>query len=90
MRRQNAIMFLEMGYYYYGSTALCWALAAFSLSWSYSQSVELLGWGISPSQGLYTEQHKQRINAHNTDIHALSGIRAHDPSVRASDDGSCL
>jgi hypothetical protein len=26
----------------------------------------------------------------NTDIHALSGIRAHDPSVRTSEDSSCL
>jgi hypothetical protein len=26
----------------------------------------------------------------NTDIHALSGIRAHDPSVQASEDSSCL
>jgi hypothetical protein len=31
-----------------------------------------------------------RINAHNTGIHALSGIRAHDPSVRAGEDSSCL
>jgi hypothetical protein len=44
-------------------------------------------WGISPSQGLYlhAEQHKHGINAHNTDIHALSGIRTHDPSIRASE-----
>jgi hypothetical protein len=26
-------------------------------------------------------QHIHRINAHKTDIHALSGIRTHDPSV---------
>jgi hypothetical protein len=26
----------------------------------------------------------------HTDIHALSGIRTHDPSVRASEDSSCL
>jgi hypothetical protein len=26
----------------------------------------------------------------HTDIHALSAIRTHDPSVRASEDGSCL
>jgi hypothetical protein len=53
----------------------------------YTQSVGLLGRGISPSQGLYlhTEQHKHRIIAHNTDIHTLSGIRTHDPSVRASE-----
>jgi hypothetical protein len=75
-------------YYYYCSTALCWALAAFSVSWSYTQSVGLLGHGICPSQGryLHTEQHKHRINAHNTDIHALSRIRTHDPSVRAKED----
>jgi hypothetical protein len=42
--------------------------------------------GIGPSQGryLHTEQHKHRINAHR-DIHALSGIRTHDPSLRALD-----
>jgi hypothetical protein len=40
-------------YYYYYSTALCWALAAFSVSLSYTKSVGLLGWGISPSQNLY-------------------------------------
>jgi hypothetical protein len=79
-------------YYHYGSTILCWAFTAFSASWSYTQSVGLLGRGISPSQGLYlyTEQHKHRINSHNTDIHALSGIRTHDPRIRASEDSSCL
>jgi hypothetical protein len=50
----------------------------------FTQSVGLLGRGISPSQGryLHTGQH--------TDIHALSGIRTHDPSVRASEDSSWL
>jgi hypothetical protein len=45
----------------------------------------------SPSQGryLYKGQHKHRINTY-TNIHALSGIRIHDPSVRAGEDGSCL
>jgi hypothetical protein len=47
------------------STAL-WTLVAFSVSSSYTQSVGLLGRGISPSQGLYLyrEQRKHRINAH--------------------------
>jgi hypothetical protein len=46
---------------------------------------------ISTSYGryLHTEQHKHRIISH-TDIHALSGIRTHDPRVRASKDSSCL
>jgi hypothetical protein len=43
-----------------------------------------LGRGISPSQDryLHTEQHKHRIM--HTDIHASSGIRTNDPSVRAA------
>jgi hypothetical protein len=51
-----------------------------------------LGLGISLSNGLYlyTEQHKYRINTHNTDIHALSGIRTQDLSVRAGEDSSYL
>jgi hypothetical protein len=31
-----------------------------------------------------------RINAHNTDIHTLSGIQTHDANVRAGKDSSCL
>jgi hypothetical protein len=56
-----------------------------------TQTVGLLGRALSPSQGryLHTGQHKHRINA-QTDIHALSGIRTHDPSFRASEDSSCL
>jgi hypothetical protein len=38
---------------------------------------------------LHTGQQRHRINAH-TDIHASSGIRTHDPSVRESEGGSCL
>jgi hypothetical protein len=55
------------------------------------QSVGPLGRAISPSQGryLYAEQHKHRINTY-TDIHALSGIRTHDSSIRAREDSSCL
>jgi hypothetical protein len=56
-----------------------------------TQLVGLLGRGISPSQGCYlhTGQHKHRINAH-IDIHALSGIRTHDPSVQAGEGSLCL
>jgi hypothetical protein len=56
------------------------------------QTVELLGRVISPSQGryLHTGQHKHRIKAHKTDIHALSAIRTHYPNVRESEDSSCL
>jgi hypothetical protein len=56
---------------------------------TYTQSVGLLGRGISPSQGRYphTEQHKQNKRTH---IQALSGILTHDPCVLASEDSSCL
>jgi hypothetical protein len=58
----------------------------------YTQSIGLLGRGISQSLGgyLHTGQHKHRINAHNADIHASSAIRTHDPSARVGEDGSCL
>jgi hypothetical protein len=54
-----------------------------------TQTVGLLGQVISPSQGryLHTGQHNRRIKAH-TNIHVLSGIRTHDPSVRASDNSA--
>jgi hypothetical protein len=53
--------------------------------------VGLFGRVVSPSQDryLHTVQHKHRIKAH-TNIHALRGIRTHDPSVQANEDRSCL
>jgi hypothetical protein len=39
---------------------------------------------------LSTHRMTHRINAHNTYIHALSGIRTYDHSVRASEDSSCF
>jgi hypothetical protein len=68
----------------YGSTALV-DLGRFFSFLIYTQSIRLLGWGISPSQGRY----RHRINAY-TDIHVSSGIRTQDPSVRAGEDSSCL
>jgi hypothetical protein len=63
----------------------------FSFVIFFAQMVGLLGRVISPPQGryLHTGQHKHIINAH-TDIHALSGIRTHELSVRASEESSCL
>jgi Mn2+/Fe2+ NRAMP family transporter len=74
------------------------ALQPFVEPWPLSQfcnlfykAIGLLGGVISPSQGryLYAAQHKHKISPH-TNIHALSGIRTHDPSVRASEESSCL
>jgi hypothetical protein len=44
---------------------------------------------LSQDLNLHTGQHKHRKNAY-TDNHILSGIRTQDPSVRASEDNSCL
>jgi hypothetical protein len=64
----------------------------FFFLWIYTQTVGLLGRVIGRSQDLYlnTGQHKHRINAraHTPNIHALSGIRTHDHSVRASEHSS--
>jgi hypothetical protein len=51
--------------FFYGSTALA-GLGHFFSSLTYTQSVGLLRWVISPSQGryLHTGYHKHRTNAH--------------------------
>jgi hypothetical protein len=56
------------------------------------QAVGLLLRVISSSQGLYlnTGQHKQNKYIHIPNIHALYGIRKHDPGFRASEDSTCL
>jgi hypothetical protein len=51
--------------------------------------VGLLGREIGPMKGLYlhgTTQHRKT----RTHVHASSGIRTHDPSVRAVEDTMCL
>jgi hypothetical protein len=63
----------------------------FSFVIIFTQTVGLLGRVICPSQGryLHTGQHKHRINVQR-DVHPLSGIRTHDPSVWAIEDSSYL
>jgi hypothetical protein len=58
----------------------------------FSQTVGLLGRVISPSQDryLHTGKDKQNKRIHTRNIHGLSGIQTHDPSVRASEDSTCL
>jgi hypothetical protein len=58
----------------------------------FSQTVGLLGRGISPPQGHYLHRTIQIQNKpiHTPNIHALSGIQTHDPSVQASEDNSWL
>jgi hypothetical protein len=45
----------------------------------------LYEWSALRKAAACTGQHKHRINAY-TDIHALSGLRTHDPSFRGSED----
>jgi hypothetical protein len=52
-------------------------LAFLFFAFFYTQSVGLLGWGISPSQGRYL--HNTNTEQMHTDIHTLSCIRTHDP-----------
>jgi hypothetical protein len=68
-------------------TALCWALAAFQFLELTHRRQDSFDNGSARCKASLPAH---RINAHNTDIHALSRIRTHDPSVRASEDTSCL
>jgi hypothetical protein len=52
----------------------------------YTQSVGLLGLGISPSQVRYLHRATETQNKRRQ----ISRIRTHDLSVRADEDGSCL
>jgi hypothetical protein len=55
----------------------------FSVSWSFLEMVGLLGWAISSSQGVYLKHRTiqtQNRHIHTPNIHALCGIRTHDPS----------
>jgi hypothetical protein len=54
-------LLLSLSLSVYGSTAL-WTLAAFSVSYSHTQSVGLLGRGISPSQVRYLHMTTQTQN----------------------------
>jgi hypothetical protein len=83
----SAVSQLTLGvsyyYYYYGSTGLCWGSGRFfSFLTSYTVGRTPSTWDHPVSRPLPT----YTMNAHNTEIYALSGIRTHDPCVRASED----
>jgi hypothetical protein len=67
--------------YYYGSTALCWALAAFQFLDPIHNRQDSLGGGSATRKASTYIQNKRTQY-----IYDLSGIRTHDPSVRASED----
>jgi hypothetical protein len=60
----------------------------FSFSILYTVGVTPLTWDQPVARLLPT--HRTRTHNKHTNIHALSGIRTHDPSVRASEDSSCV
>jgi hypothetical protein len=68
------------------------ALEPFVGPWPLSQFLDFYTVGRSSCTEdqpvAHTEQQKHRINAYNIDVHALSGIRTHDPSARTSEDNS--
>jgi hypothetical protein len=80
--------FCRLIFFFNGSIASVGLGSFFSLL-IYSQSVGLLGRVISSSQDLYlnTGENKHIYTPH---INALSVIRTHDHSVRASECSSCL
>jgi hypothetical protein len=85
----NKHIYIE--FFFNGSCSPFWALAAFQFGNHFSQTVGLLGRVISPSQGCYLNTiQTQNKRMHTPNIHVLSWIRTHDPSVRASKDNSCL
>jgi hypothetical protein len=55
------------------------------------QSVGLLGWVISSSQGLYLyTKRKPHTHTQTLNIHALRGFRTHGPGFQASEDSARL
>jgi hypothetical protein len=65
-------------------------LGCFSVSWSFTQSVELLRWGINPGKAATCTHRTAQTQNKGTHIHASSRIRIHDPSVWVREDSSCL
>jgi hypothetical protein len=55
----------------------------------FRQSVRLLGWVISSSLPVHKHR-KTHTQTHTLNIHALGGIRTHDPGFWASEDSACL
>jgi hypothetical protein len=74
----------------YGSTPLCWTVAAFQfLDLLPSRYDSLAGDSAHRKVAPCIHRTPQRINAH-TDSHDSSGIRTHVPSVWECEDSSCF
>jgi hypothetical protein len=75
-----------------GSTVLLLGSGLFfSFVIFFTQTVGLLGRrSVRRKAATYTQTTQTQNKCTHTDIHSLSGIRTHDPSIRASEDSSCL
>jgi hypothetical protein len=56
----------------------------------FTQTVGLFDGGSARRKAATCTQGRTDLEETHTDIHASNGIRTHDPSVRAGEDGSCL
>jgi hypothetical protein len=65
------------------------ALQPFVRPWQLFQFLNLYTVSMTPRTGDQPVA-SHRIKAYKTNIHVLSGIRTHDPSVLAGEDSSCL
>jgi hypothetical protein len=74
----------------YSSTALCWSSAVFSVFLSLTRSVGIVDGGSARRKAATYTQDSTNIEYTHKDIHASSGIRTHNPNVRASEDSSRL
>jgi hypothetical protein len=74
----------------YGSTAICWTLAAFQLLDRLDCRWDSLDGGLARRKDATCTQDSTNTEQTHTDIHALNGIRIYDSNVRASEDISCL
>jgi hypothetical protein len=88
-QRRYYPVFLAFFFFYNDSSARSGPRPLIQFRIHFSYKVVLLVRVISPSQGRYlnTGQHKHRINKHT---HASVWIPTHNPSIRASEDSSCL
>jgi hypothetical protein len=85
--------------FFFGATASIWAMAYLHETLRFTsvffldvrQSVGFLGRVISSSQGLCLYTNTEKCTYTQTlNIHALSGIRTHNPGYRANEGSTCL
>jgi hypothetical protein len=77
-------------YYYYCSAVLCWILPLFKFLDPIHNRQDSLGGGSARHKATTYTQNNTKENKRKQYIHASSGIRTQDPSIRATEYSSCL